>query len=322
MAELRVGLVGGGMVAAHHLAGWAKVAGGRVVAVAEPDPTRREARARTHGLTGYDSLPHMIEAERLDAVDIVAPVDHHAALVMEAVEAGLAVMCQKPLTPDVTSADRLIAALPAGARVMLHENWRWRRPYRQLKAALVSGEIGMPQGFDMRVESAGLLPDADGTLPALRRQPFFTKLERLIVFELLIHHLDVLEFLFGPVRILGATLEHRCEHIVGEDRAEIRLRAGDAVGCLTGDFMVLGSPIVQDRLWIGGDTDPLIDDWSLHMPGKAPNETDRLSGYQDSYTRTIAHFVGCIRSGTEFETTISRGRHLLDLVERVYGAAG
>ncbi|MEE4213129.1 MAG: Gfo/Idh/MocA family oxidoreductase [Parvularcula sp.] len=321
MAELRVGLVGGGMVAAHHLAGWGHVDAARVVALAEPDPTRREARARAHDLIGYDSLSHMIAAERLNAVDIVAPVDHHAALVLEAVEAGLAVMCQKPLTPDVASADRLIAALPAGARVMLHENWRWRRPYRQLKAALASGEVGWPQRFDMRVESAGLLPDADGALPALRRQPFFATLERLIVFELLIHHLDVLEFLFGPVRILGATLEHRCDHVVGEDRAEIRLRAGDVEGCLVGDFMVPGSPVVQDRLWIDGGTAPVIDDWSLHLPGKAPVVTDRAGGYQDSYTRTISHFADRIRTGTEFETTVSLGRHLLDLVEHVYSAA-
>lgn len=309
------------MVAAHHLAGWAATGGARVTAIAEPDPVRRVGRADTHGIRGYATLAEMLAAETLDAVDIVAPVGAHAALVRDAVEVGLPVMCQKPLTPDLASADRLIAALPPGARVMLHENWRWRRPYRRLKAALSAGEVPVPAAIEMRAESAGLLADDTGRLPALERQPFFAGLERLIVFELLIHHLDVLGFLFGPVTVRDAVLTHRCPQVAGEDRAEIRLTAGPVEALLVGDFMVPGVPVVRDRLRLGPGADWTIDGWTLCLPGRQSEAPDPETLYQESYTATIAHFVACLRSGAPFETDARHGRDLLAIVEEVYRAA-
>ncbi len=320
MADLRVGLIGAGMVSQYHLAGWADCPGARVVAIADPNPARATARAASLGLPVYASLAEMRAAERLDAVDIVAPVGAHGALISEVVAAGLPVMCQKPLMPDAAAARRLLSGLPATARVMVHENWRWRRPYRLLKSALDDGRVANPGCFEMQVESSGLLPDALGHYPALVRQPFFADMDRLIVFELLIHHLDTLQFLFGPIEIVSATLAHRCPAVRGEDRAEIELRAGGVPGRLTGDFCVPSRPAMpEDRLRLDGNGGTCVTGWALKIPGTPVDAIDPHVGYQKSYTATIRHFVTCAKRGMPFETPAIDGERLLDIVEAIYG---
>ena len=321
-AILRVGLVGAGMVAAHHVAAWEKCPGAELVAIADQDEDRARARALgVPGCAAYPSLGAMLRETAIDAVDIATPAPTHADLVRQARAAGLAVLCQKPLTPDLASAQMLVGDLVGGPRVMLHENWRWRGPYQHLGRLLGSGELPRPGWFEMRVESAGLLPNAEGTLPALERQPFFATLPRFLVHEVLGHHLDTLGFLFGPVEIASAHLFRRCAAVRAEDRAEITLSAGGIPGRLIGDFCTPGAPpLPRDRLTLDGRR--VLDDWTLTLPRRAPHAFDRASGYQGSYDATIAHFVRALAEGTPFATPVERGAVLLGLVDRVYDLAG
>ena len=56
--------------------------------------------------------------------------------------------------------------------------------------------------------TSGMLPDADGRRPALERQPFMQHEERLMIAEVLIHHLDVMRFLCGELRVVAARTAH------------------------------------------------------------------------------------------------------------------
>lgn len=320
MADLKVGLIGAGMVSHYHLAGWAACHDAQVVAIADPDMGRANERAASLELPVFASLAEMRRAMPLDAVDIVAPVGAYGALICEAAAAGLPVMCQKPLMPDADSARHLLADIPRGARVMVHENWRWRGPYRCLKAALDDGRVSRPEHFEMRVESSGLLADQRGQYPALLRQPFLAHLDRLIVFELLIHHLDTLQFLFGPIEILSATIARRCPAVRGEDWAQIALRAGGVPGLLTGDFCVSGRPPVpEDRLRLDGNDGARVTGWTLEIPGEPARPGDQLGGYQKSYSDTIHHFVTCLTHDIPFETPATEGARLLEMFEAIYG---
>ena len=322
MDELRVGLVGAGMVAAHHLAGWNDVDGAQIAGVADPDSSRSAKIARDAQAPAFKSLAAMVEQCELDAVDIVAPVAHHAALIQEAVNSGLHVLCQKPLAQNANKADALIRSLPDSPRVMVHENWRWRAPYRKLSELLAEGVVAKPSRFEMRVESAGLLPDEKGYYPALLRQPFFADLPRLLVFEVLIHHLDTLAFLFGPLQVTDAVLKRRCSAIAGEDYARIGLLAGDVAGTLIGDFCRRGaSPLPGDTLSLDDEQPIIQDSWTLALPRGGAVRTNPASGYQASYTDTIRHFVECIRMGRDFETPAAQGAFMLGIVDRIYDIA-
>lgn len=321
-SDLRIGLVGAGMVAEHHVKAWQACEGARLVAIADPNKQRAGTRAKQAGkLPTFTDLQDMVSHLDLDAVDIVAPVGLHAALIKQAADLGMHVLCQKPLVASAHEGNALLAALPntpSSPRVMVHENWRWRSPYQALKAL----HLEDIKSFEMRVESAGLLEDASGNYPALERQPFFADLNRFLVFEVLIHHLDTLAFLFGPLSIKSAELSRRCPDIQGEDYARIDLMAGGVKGTLTGDFCVEGArPLPTDILRVSGRIDVLIDGWSLTVGGQPTQQWAAETAYQDGYTATIQHFVDALGSGKPFATSAATGVELLRIVERIYSLA-
>src|SRR5689334_9587529 len=137
----RIGLAGGGFVAPHHLKAWQQLRGRAiVVAIADPDLQAARARADAWGIpTVHESVEAMLEREQLDAIDVASPRETHAAICRLAADRGLAIVCQKPLAPTVDEAVSLIADVRGRARLMVHENWRFRPHYRRIAAWLREG---------------------------------------------------------------------------------------------------------------------------------------------------------------------------------------
>ena len=322
----RVTIAGAGMVADHHLAAWQALDDVQVVAVCDHSLERAQALgAKAGSATSHDSLAAMLEAVKPDVLDIALPPDQHSQAIRMAAHAGCAILCQKPLAPTLAEAEETLAGLPQETRLMVHENWRFRPSYRRLRQWLDGGAFGTPLLFDFSVLSAGLVAQPDGSYPALQRQPFFRDLDRLLVLELLIHHLDTLAYLLGEVEVLGAAIARSCPAIKGEDTAAILLRAGGVMGSLSASFVAPGAgSLPKDRLQLHCTEGSIeLDGWSLRS-SKAefgPESWDRDRGYQASYDSTIEHFVRCLSSGHQFDTTLAVGLASLRAVERIYELA-
>ena len=54
-----------------------------------------------------------------------------------------------------------------------------------------------------------------GQLPALVRQPMLAGLDRMLLMEVMIHHVDTLRFLIGAMQLTGARLGRNCGAIQG-----------------------------------------------------------------------------------------------------------
>lgn len=177
MPALRIALAGAGMVSRHQLIAWSRVLGAEVVAIADPDRARAEARAAEFGIAAvHADTAAMLAAARPDALDIAAPVGEHADLCRMAAAAGVAILCQKPLCPTLAEAEALVAELGDAVPFMVHENWRFRLPYRHTLALLRDGAVGEVAYARLAFASAGLV----GERPALARQPFLATLPRLL----------------------------------------------------------------------------------------------------------------------------------------------
>jgi len=326
---MRVALAGAGMVSAHHLEAWRKLGGCTVVAVADPDLAAARRRAEAFGIGAvYPSVAEMLDAEKPDAIDVAVPMQHHHAVAVEAAARGVPILLQKPIAPTLPLAHALVNAVGGRARLMIHENWRFRPHYREARSWILAGQIGQLRTFRFDVESSGLLPaPGGGTPPALVRQPFLANLERLVVLELLVHHLDTIRALVGEVRVHAATTTRLSEHVRGEDTAVIAL-AGDGVsGALFGSMSIPGRNLgPTDRLLLAGSEGAITyTDGVLAL--------DRIDGdhleerydpsvvYQAAYDAAIAHFVYCLRSGELFETNASDNLKTLELVEATYALA-
>jgi D-apiose dehydrogenase len=326
---LRIGLIGAGMVSRHHLIAWAAIADqAHVVAVADPSHDNAARRAAEFGISKtYADAEAMLAATELDAVDIAAPRRLHAPLVRLAAQRRLPVLCQKPLAPNLQKAIELVAEVKDMTRLMVHENWRFRGYYRDAASWLREGRIGKVKQAQLTLLTSGVLPGPDGLRPALERQPFMRGEKRMLVAEVLIHHLDTLRMLLGPLRVTAAGLSRSYSEMAGEDGAVIQIKADSgAAVAIFASFAAHGFPAAQvDRLEILGDGGSIrLDGPLLTCSGAAPAEQryDLAAEYQGSYNRTIAHFVHSLRDNTPFETAPEDNLETLRLVEDCYRLSG
>ena len=220
MKKLRVGFAGAGAISQYHLVGWSEMADAQVVAICDIDEAKASAKAQAFGIpVVYTDFRAMIERENLDAVDIVTPVGTHAELTRIASDAGVHVSCQKPLTPTVREAEELIAYVGGRVRFMVHENYRFRPHYVMIHEWLEQGRIGEITQARMTVRCQGMI-EVGGVAPfLLNRQPYLKDFTRLLIFEVLIHNLDAMRVLLGPLEVVAARIAKVNRTLAGEDTA-------------------------------------------------------------------------------------------------------
>jgi predicted dehydrogenase len=321
----RIGLAGAGWVTEHHLDAYETLKDrAAVVAIADPDRAAAEARADRYRIAAvYDSVEAMLDEAELDALDVAAPRQFHAPICRAAAERGLAILCQKPLAPTLEEARALVADVGDRVPFMVHDNWRFRPHYRQMGAWIREGRIGEPRSVVLTNLTSGLLPDERGELPALVRQPMMIGLERMLLMEVMIHHVDALRFLLGSLTLRGARLGKTRTELRGEDRAMLFMTSeGGAAVSLVGDFMAHGyGPAQIDRLQIFGSEGAIfLDEDRLRLVAGA-DETltlDLAANYKASYRGAIAHFLDRLTEGGPFETSPEDNLKTLEIVEEAY----
>jgi predicted dehydrogenase len=210
---------------------------------------------------------------------------------------------------------------------MVHENWRFRPWYRELKRWITAGDLGDLLLARMSMITSGMLPDATGRRPSLERQPFMQHEERLMIAEVLIHHLDVMRYLCGELAVVGARAARTVPDVAGETAAAIFLQtASGAPVEVTGTLAAPGyPPRPPDRLeMVGSKASVTFENSELRLLGDHPRSEsyDRDHGYQASFDDVIAHFVGGLETGVPFETGPDDNLKTLRLVEDAYRAAG
>ncbi|MBI5596131.1 MAG: Gfo/Idh/MocA family oxidoreductase [Elusimicrobia bacterium] len=165
-APLRGALVGFGRVAEDaHLPAFRASPGFVVAAVVEADPRRRKAAAAAlPGARLYASLAELAaDGPGLDFVDIATPPWLHAPLAKEALEAGLHVLCEKPLALREADLDALAAAAEAGGRALVCvHNWKKAPLLAKLKELLDAGAVGDLRYAEWQVLRTEPAKDAGG----------------------------------------------------------------------------------------------------------------------------------------------------------------
>jgi predicted dehydrogenase len=117
-----------------------------VVALAEPSAAALDAAAAARpGARTYSATDEALAHPGLEACLVATPTPTHPEVVEAALEAGLHVLCEKPLALDVAQGDRLGSL--AEQRGLVLQLGFWRRfagPWRAAKDCLERGAIGTP----------------------------------------------------------------------------------------------------------------------------------------------------------------------------------
>ena len=317
--KLRGAIVGCGFFAQFHLDAWRRIDNVELAAACDPDLARAAAAAPR----AYRTLEEMLERESLDFVDIATRPETHAELVQTAAARRLAVICQKPMAPSLAEAIAMAAsARAAGARLMIHENWRWQPWYREVKRRIEAGEIGEAVTYRFRIRKR----DGAGPEP-YTAQPYFRVMPRLLVHETMVHPIDTARFLFGNLAMVSARTNRRNPVIAGEDECQLILtHASGLAGVADGNrFVDLApdSPPLGDAEFEGERgvlrVEPAGD---VTRNGQIAWRNNVPTGYRgDSVRATQQHFVDCLRRGLPFETSAEDYLETFAAVEAAYRSA-
>ena len=234
---LRVAIAGLGYFSRFHQDAWSRCPEVQVVAVADRDPERRDAaRALFPRAEAFDDAEAMLDAARPDCIDIVTPPATHRALVEAAARRGVACICQKPLAPEWDEALALVeAAEAAGAKLIVHENFRFMPWFREAKRLIDAGAIGRALHVSFRLRPG----DGQGPEAYLSRQPYFQSMPRFLIHETGIHLVDVFRFLLGEITGVFARLKRFNPAIRGEDAGLVVFDfASGATGLFDGNRLV------------------------------------------------------------------------------------
>ncbi|MCF2529907.1 Gfo/Idh/MocA family protein [Yinghuangia soli] len=144
--KLGVVIVGTGFGCLTHLPAF-RDAGFEVRALVGRDPAKTAARAERFGVPhACTSLTEALALDGVHAVSVVTPPHTHADIVVESVEAGKHVVCEKPFAADLAEARRMHeAAEKAGVVHMLGTEFRWGTGQALLARQIAAGAVGTPK---------------------------------------------------------------------------------------------------------------------------------------------------------------------------------
>jgi myo-inositol 2-dehydrogenase / D-chiro-inositol 1-dehydrogenase len=146
VSNVRVGVIGCGMIGTDHVRTLTTaVSGAEVAAVSDADPQRaaQAAKAACDAATHQDAFA-LISDDNVDAVLVASSEDTHEQFVLACLEAGKPVLCEKPLAPTPAACLRVVEAEVALGRQLVQVGFmrRFDRSYTEMKRVLGSGQIG------------------------------------------------------------------------------------------------------------------------------------------------------------------------------------
>lgn len=144
-------MVGCGAIAHEHLGHLAGSPLAHVVAVCDrSEATARYAQERYGADRRYHDHEALLAAEELDVVHVCTPPQTHRAIVDDALDAGLHVICEKPLAPTAAEVEEVLAhAAAAGRHLVESRNLLYNDPVMALDRLVADGRLGEVRDIDI-----------------------------------------------------------------------------------------------------------------------------------------------------------------------------
>lgn len=297
--------------------------------------------ARKHGATAaYIDYREMIGSGTIDAVVVAGPDDTHYDVTMAALDAGLHVLCEKPLALTVEQARRMRErANAAGVVNMVYHAWRWLPNVRFIRRLLEEGYLG-------RLFEAHFHYVADYGLDPTYAWRFDQARANGVLADLGSHMIDLVRYLGGEIGAVSADLATHVErpglegkpYVAANDSARVtmRLRNGARAVAHVSAVASIGSVGQEQRITLVGERGTLGafyqspgfvvrsslggEDWrTLEIPGDILGDVDPADPFQVFVRQSVGDrgFVDAILEGRRGEPDFAD----LLRVQEVIGAA-
>ncbi|SCB39104.1 Gfo/Idh/MocA family oxidoreductase [Rhizobium hainanense] len=299
---VNVGLIGAGRIGSFHGETVVRrLVDAELVAVADPAPGAAAKLADKLSVdASYTDVADLLAHPGLDAVIIATPARFHANILVQAVEAGKAIFCEKPMALTLEDADRAIAAARvAGVPLQVGFNRRWDQAFAEGRAAIDAGKIGAPQ----LIRSLTRDPGPFGADPD--KIPLWT-----IFYETLIHDFDTLLWLnpgAKPIEVFAMADALVRPDAKGKgflDTAVVNIRFDNgSVAVAEANFCAMYGYDIRGEVFGSGGMVTMGDvrrsSMTLFDKDGVSNDTWRrdTDHFVQGYTAQLASFVSSVRTG-------------------------
>ncbi len=317
---LNAALIGAGVIGHDHAKAYANMEGARLCAVADLDEVKGREIADKYGCAWYADAEEMLKAEQIDFVDICLPSFLHEQYALLAAKYKKHILCEKPLTLTLESADRIInAAQEAGVRFMVAQVVRFWPEYVEIKKRYAAGEMG-----EVKMVYANRLAQH----PNWSTWQADPSKSGGGLFDLHLHDIDFLQYMFGDVASVyaaGKASPTGCwNHVMSTLTFKNGVRA-TAEGIFdmtdgypfTMTFRLVGERETIDYQMVAGfNLEDVANAKRAAMKYEQGKEPEKLAIVEnDAYQNELEYFVDCVANDRPFEViTPEDSRHVIEII--------
>lgn len=181
-SAMRIAVLGAGRMGGNHIRVLTEMPEVELVAVAEPNPERAEFISRRFPVKIYNDPLALLDNETLEAVTICVPTSQHHPVVLAALNQGIHVLVEKPISFSVAEGQDMVqAAADAGLVFTVGHVERFNPAVGALRQRILDGELG--QVFQIATHRASPFPAHIADVG--------------VVLDLAVHDLDVMRYVTG-----------------------------------------------------------------------------------------------------------------------------
>ena len=322
-------LIGCGRIASRHaqiLHGMDDV---NLVAVADIREERAREYAEKYGAVSYADYHEMLEREDIDVVNILTPSGTHAEIGVDVARSGRHVVVEKPMALRLEDADVLTETCSINAvELFVVKQNRFNLPVKKLKEAVDADRFGRLVLGTIRVRWC-------------RRQDYYDQdawrgtwaMDGGVLTNQASHHIDLLQWMMGPVESVMAKTDTILTDIEAEDTgvAILKFQNGalgviEATTCarpkdLEGSISILGE---KGTVEIAGFAVNKMKTWDFVEP--IPGDDEVIEKYAQNppdvygfgHHEFLRNVVDCLKEGRHSVVDGLEGRKSLELINAIY----
>ncbi len=335
--KVRVGVIGAGAIAPAHLKNYQANPNAELLAICDVEEAQAKKVAAQFGIPNvFTDHKKMLKAVALDAVSVCTPNLYHAPQSIDALKAGLHVMCEKPLAMNAKEARQMVkTAETAGKVLMTAQCMRYSGAAQSLKKMIDGGRFGdLYFGKAMLLRRAGIPKGWFGCLQYAGGGPLL---------DIGVHVLDLLWYLMDrpkPVAAYGVTFDYLGKSGQGkggwgvgwdpvpgdfsvEDLAAalIRFENGKAISLEASWAAHTGDTFLARVLGTKGGAQINPDFHLWEVDGRTTLDTTPNPPKIDGYQGEVNHFIDCILKGAKCISPGSQSVVVVAMLDAIYESA-
>jgi predicted dehydrogenase len=309
---LRIGLIGCGRAAERiYIPALSRLTEARLVAAADPIPERRDLiSSSVPGCLAFSSAEKFFQKVKVAAVIITTPSTTHIAVARMALNAGVSVLCEKPLAPSMAGVEEVEAVVNSSKGLfMMGFNRRHWKAVNQLR------------------QKISKLRDHDTVsteLVTTTNKQAWSSISEVndVLDDLGSHQLDLLRYIYGhEISTISAHWTNR-----QEIRLKVKLSGGGTASCVAAyskraheESVTVNCGHKKYRIYAGSDrTQPASGIIRLLLDrsdASICNLRNQKLSFEDSYRLQLISFINCVRNGSKPQSSIADGIAAIHAVE-------